>query len=71
MQSKSPMKKRRKSTEKHKIAISILGIVEEIKKLRKRNIDPTPLKNTIKLLINRYGLDKDLFFNGLKLIKDD
>lgn len=71
MRSTSPPRKRVKTTGGHKIAESIQGMVEELKKTREENTGPTPLNNAIKLLVSRYGSDKDLLSNGLKLMKDD
>ena len=71
MQSTSPAQKRVKITGGHKIAESIQGMVEELKKTREEKTGPTPLDKAIKLLVNRYGSQKDLLSNGLKLMKDD
>lgn len=60
-----------KTTGGHKIAESIQGMVGELKKTREENTGPTPLNNAIKLLVSRYGSDKDMLYNGLMLMKDD
>ena len=71
MRSTSPPRKRVKTTGGHKIAESIQGMVGELKKTREENTGPTPLNNAIKLLVSRYGSDKDMLYHGLMLMKDD
>lgn len=63
--------KRVKVTGGHKIAESIQGMVEELKKTREDKTSPTPLDKAIKLLVGKYGGQKSLLSDGLKLMKDD
>ncbi len=71
MRSTSPPRKRVKTTGGQKIAKSIQGMVEELKKTREENTASTLLNKAIKFLVSRYGLHKNLLSNGLKLMKYD
>lgn len=71
MQSTSQAQKKVKITGVHKIAESIQGMVEELKKTCEEKTGPTPLNIAIKLFVNRYGSQKDLLSNGIKLMKDN
>lgn len=55
----------------YKIAESIQVMIEELKKTREDKIGPTTLDKAIKLLVGRYGGQKNLLSDGLKLMKDD
>lgn len=46
-------------------------MVEELKKTCEEKTGPILLDKAIKLLVSRYGLQKDLFSNSLKLMKDN
>lgn len=71
MQNISLALKRITITGGHKIAESIQKMVEKLKKTCENKTGTTPLDKIIKLLVDKYGGQKSLLFNRLKLIKDN